>query len=806
MNSWLQDLRYGARMLARSPAFTAIAIATLALGIGANTAIFSVVDGVLLRPLPYEKPDRLAFLWEKTPDVPYAMVAYPDYVDFRAQSRAFQEIAVYNRYRNLNWTGGGVPERLPTALVSANLLKTLGIRPAIGRGFFESEDRPGAEPVVLLGHGFWVRQFGGDRSVVGRTLTLDGKSYTVVGALARDYPYPSRVDLWVPLGAFLDAGMLNRQNHPGLVGIARLKPGVPIEEARTELTGISGRLQQTYPESNAGVGVQLAPMGEVAVENVRPTLLLLLGAVTLVLLIACANVANLNLARSLARGKEVAIRTALGARRGRLVRQFLTESLLLSLAGGALGVLLASWATDLFRSVSPGSIPRAGDISIHAGVLAFAAGLSIATGLLFGLAPALRSSRAGLAQELQEGGRSFTAGHDTRRLRAVLLGGEVALSVALLAAAGLLIRSFLRLQSVDPGFRPENVLVVSVALPEIRYPTGRATQDFFRQAIERIRAIPGVDSAAAADPFPFTSGGWQTSIAVEGVPEPSPGQSPMVDAAVVSPDYFRAMGIPLRGGRFFDNRDDERAPGVLIVNEAMCRRFWPGQAPIGKRIKLGDPASDSPWRQVVGIVRDTKRRALDRDAVAEIYLPDLQQSLRAVTLVARTRSDPAAYAGAVRSAVASLDRDQPVYDVTTLDRLLATSLAARRFSMLLLALFAGIALALAVIGIYGIVSHFVAQRTRELGIRVALGASSESLMRLVIGEGMRPVFIGLGAGMAAAVAASRALSGLLFGVSAWDPVTFAAVFVLLPAAALAATYIPARRATRIDPMEALRQG
>ena len=804
MDTLLADLRYALRTLRRSPGFTAVAVLTLALGIGANTAIFSVVNAVLLRPLPFHDPDRLVLLWERSPQLEFMTVAYPDFVDWREQSRAFEDIAVFNRYRTLNLTGVAEPERLATAVVTASLFPVLGAQAAVGRTFLPNEDHPGAPRTIVLSYGLWQRRFGSDPSLVGRALTLDGQSYTVVGVMPRGFQYPRGVEVWAPLGLFLDAGMRNRANHPGLVGLARLKPGVSLDQARVELSGIARRLGQQYP-TNAAIGASMTPLVDVVVGGgVRRTLLVLLGAVGFVLLIACANVVNLLLARGAVRSGEIAIRAALGAGRVRVLRQLVTESLVLSLTGGAGGLLIAAWGVELLRAFAPDSLPRVAEIRIDGWVLGFTLVLSMIAGVVFGAAPLVQSARADLAGTLKAGGRGTTAAPSRHRLRSGLVAAEVALSLVLLTGAGLLLKSFVRLQQVDPGFDSKGVITFQVALPPAKYPTGPATAGFFRQALERAEAVPGVTAAAWVDPLPFSTGGWQAGVTLEGVPEPVPGDNPLLNASVVSPDFFRAMGVPITAGRAFSAHDDERAPRVAIVNRALVRRYWPGQNAVGKRVKFGPASSASPWMEIVGVSGDIRRTGLDAEAQAELYFPYARQPLRALTLVARTVGDPADYIRPLRGAVLALDPDQPVYNVRTMEQLLADSLVARRFSMTVLAVFAVVALLLALIGIYGVLAQFVAQRSNEMGIRVALGARAPDVVRLVIHQGMRPVAWGLAGGLVGALGLTRVLATLLFDVKPSDPATYAGVVALLAGAALLACYLPARRATKVDPVIALR--
>ena len=804
MDTIVQDLRYAVRTLLKSPGFTLLALVTLALGIGANTAMFSVVDAVLLRPLPYREQGRLVYLTEKSPQLGTMMVAYPDYLDWRTETRTFEDLAVYNRYQNLNLTGAAEPERIPTALVTANVFRVLGARPALGHDFAPDEDRRGAPREVMLSDGLWRRRFGADASIVGKTVSFDGQSYTVVGVMPRDFVFGAGVEQWAPLGPVLDDNWMNRGNHLGLVAVGRMKPGVTVAQATQDIAAVARRLEQQYPASNGGIGVNVYLMNDVAVGGTRPALLSLLGAVGFVLLIACANLAHLMLARATRRQREVALRAALGASRGRLLRQFLTESLLLALLGGALALLLAWWGTGLLRAFGAGRIPRAGSIAVDARVLGFTLGVSILTGLAFGVVPALRVARTALHDALKEGARTTDAGPGRHRLRSFLVTGEVALSFVLVIAAGLLVRSIVNLQRVHTGFDAAGVLVADIALPRVKYAPGEPAHGFFRQVLERLHAIPAVRYAAVASPMPFGQGGWQAGITIDGVAEPGPGQNPLVDAALVSADYFRAMGIPLLAGRFFTDQDDGRVAGAVIVNAAMAKRFWPGRPAVGGRIHFGPASANEPWLTVVGVVGDVKQEALEEDPRPTFYLSYLQHDVSTLTVVVRSGGDPAQLVPELRDAVRSVDRDQPLFGVSTLGRLVAESEAPRRFMMSLFGLFAGLALVLAAVGTYGVMVNLVAQRTHEMGIRIALGARADDVLALVVGQGMRAVAAGLAAGAIIALALTRLVARLLYGVSATDLPTFVVAALVLTGVGVLACWVPARRAAKVDPMVALR--
>ncbi len=804
MDSLIQDLRYSARTLRKSPGFTLVAVLTLGLGIGANTAIFSVVNAVLLRPLPYRDPRRLVLVTERMPQFPQMMVAYADFLDWRAGSRSFEDLAVYNRYRNLSLTGDGEPERIPTAFVTANLFGVLGVRPALGRELRPADDLRGAGKVAVLSDGFWRRRFGADPRIVGREVTYDGERYTIVAVMPRGFAFAAGVEQWVPIGPFIDDNWMSRNQHNGLVAVGRLKPGVTLDGATADLAAVARRLEEAYHATNAKVGVAVHALSELAVGGIRPTLLALVGAVGFILLIACANLAHLTLARASRRRREVAIRGALGASAGRLARQCVTESVVLSLWGGALGLLIAWWGTGLLRTYGAGRVPRAMEIGVDGWVLAFTAGIALLTGLAFGLVPARQAGHSSVHDALKEGARSGDAGPGRARLRAALVAIEVALSFVLVIASGLLVRSIAILQRVNPGFEPSQVLTANIELAPGRYTPSGGAQIFFRQVLDRLRATPGVRYAGATSPMPFGLGGWQTGITVEGMPEPGPGQNPLIDAAKVSGDYFRAMGIPLQEGRFFSNLDDDRTEGVVIVNAAMARRFWPGRSAIGGRIHFGGPGSATPWMTVVGVVGDVKQGALEAEVRPTFYLSYLQQPVNGLTLVLRTTDTPERLVPALREAVRTVDPDQPIFGVETLQGLVADSEATRRFILSLFGLFAGLALVLAAVGTYGVMSSLVAQRTREMGVRIALGAGAPRVLGMVMGQGMGAVALGLVAGTMVALALMRGVAKLLYGVSATDPLTFAAASLLLAGVGALACYLPARRAARVDPVVALR--
>ena len=802
MQTLMQDLRYGSRMLWKNPGFTIIAVLALALGIGANTAIFSVVNAVLLRPLSY--PDSARIIWIEANNtakgITESNVSPPDFADWSAQNHVFEQMAAFASGGAI-LSRGDEPERVRTTAASASFFTLFKTQPVIGRAFSEQEDRAGGEPVVVLSYGLWQRRFGADPNLICSKLTLSGKSTTVIGIMPPGFDFPTQTEVWVPLA--LDASTERRDNRY-LQAIARLKTGVTVEQAQAEINVISNRLGQEYAETNSGWGVSLSTVHERMVGEVRPSLLLLLGAVTFVLLIACANVANLLLARAAARQKEIAIRTALGAGRLRVIRQLLTESVLLSALGGALGLLLSVWLTDLLIAISPANTPRFDEIKLDARVLVFTLAVTVLTGLIFGLAPALQASQPDLNEALKEGGRGSSEGYRRNRLRGLLMVSEIALSFLLLAGAGLLIKSFLRLRDVNPGFNPEHVLTMRLAPLSTKYPKGQQKVEFFRQVLERIRTLPGVESAGAVLSLPLGGDTFNVgrSFIREGRPM-TPEESANASYLVATPDYFRVMQIPLITGRAFSEQDSEESPKVVIINETMARRFWSSENPIGKRMTIW--RDEKFPREIVGVVGDTKPSTLGGEPAPQMYVPHAQDAgWGAMTLVIRTATEPTTLIGTVRQEILSFDKSQPVYNIKTMNDVVSTSLAASRISMLLISVFAGVALLLAMLGIYGITAYYVTQRTHEIGIRMALGAQTGDVLRLVIKQGMLLALIGLGIGLVAAFALTRVMASLLYGVSATDPVTFSVVSALLIVVALIACLVPARKATKVDPMVALR--
>jgi putative ABC transport system permease protein len=799
MQTLLHDLRYGLRMLAKKPGFTVVAVFTLALGIGANSAIFSVVNGVLLRPMQLEDPDRLIKIWEKLPAGGQGTASAPNLKDWREQNTVFNGIAAY-QFSSLNLRGQESPERLSGATVSPNFFDVVGVRPQLGRAFQTGEDEAGRNRVALLSHRLWHRAFGGDAGVVGKEIPLNGENYTVIGVMPPDFRFPSRLtEIWVPL--VIPPDLVDSRDNHWMLTLARLKPDVGFEQAREQMVTIAKRLEQQYPDAQAGRSVFLIPLQEETVQNIRPALRALMFAVGFVLLIACANVANLLLARATSRRREIAVRTALGAGRLRLVRQLLTESLLLALAGGALGLALAKWGVEALLVLAGNFLPRANEVGLDWRVAAFTAALSLMTGLFFGLIPALQSSRVELQSALKEGAG---AGAQTNLLRGALVVVEVAATLVLLIGAGLLIKSFIRLYETDLGFKAENVLTMSLALPKAKYPDAQAASSFHQMLLERVRSLPGARSTGVINYLPLQQSGFNGDITIEGQGPYEPGRAPWAEFRAISPDYFRTLGIPLVSGRFYTAQDQSSSTPVVIVNQTLARRYLSGQDPIGKRIRV----IGNDWRTVVGVVGDVRQSGVTQAVRAEVFVPVTQAVYAPLTqtmsLAVRADAEPEALASAVRNAVREIDPAQPVFNVKTMEAVVADSVSDRRLNMLLLGIFAAVALTLAVIGIYSVMSYTVSQHTREIGIRMALGARPTDVLKLVVGQGMGLTLVGVCLGVAGAFGLTRLMATLLYGVTPTDPLTFAAVSALLMIVALLACCIPARRATKVDPMVALR--
>jgi len=800
-----QDLRYGLRMLAKNPRFTTIAVIALALGIGANSAIFSVVNTVLLRPLPYENPERLVMVWEDNSKqgFPRDTPSPANFMDWRDQNHVFESMAAIVEI-SFNLTGAGDPERIDGRRVSASLFSLLGVAPQLGRAFRPEEDRPGGNHVVIISNGLWQRRFGSDPGIIGKPIDLNGESFTIVGVMPRTFQFPTRRDqLWVPIA--FDAKEAGERGNHYLEVIARMKPGVTLSQAQAEMTTIATRLQQQYPKTNTSVGAVVTPLHEHVVGDIKPALLVLLGAVAFVLLIACANVANLLLARAVLRQKEIALRLALGAGRARLIRQFLTESVLLAVFGGGIGLLLSVVGLSVLKRFIPPNISQAHAITIDARVLLFTVLVSLVTGLIFGLAPATQAANFNFNDTLKESGRDSAAGSRGNRIRGLLVISEVAVSFILLIGAGLLINSFLHLRSVDAGFRAERALTMKIVLPEVRYADKEQRAVFYRELIRRVETLPGVISAAVATNLPLTESGNSVGISIEGRADPAPDRVPIVITRIISPRYFETMGIPLLKGRAFAEEDKAESPAVVVLSEATARRFWPGEDALGKHIKTGPTNSARPWLTVIGVVKDVRQLELVVEPKPQMYLPFTQANFfEPRALVVKTNLEPLSLAAAVRKTVWEVDKDQPVSDIASMENIVSESVARQRFSTLLLGVFAAVALFLAAVGIYGVMSYSVTQRTHEIGIRMALGAQKKDVLKLTIGQGSKLVLTGVAIGLAAAFVLTRVMTSLLFGVSATDPITFVAISFVLIAVAMLASLIPALRATKVDPMFALR--
>jgi putative ABC transport system permease protein len=813
LETLFQDIHFALRVLRKSPRFTAAAVLTLALGIGANTAIFSLLDAVLLRPLPFKNPNRLVVLFETNlkEDENQAPPTPADFRDWRDRNNIFEELVAWS---NWDYSVGGTnrAEEVLGTRVSAAFFRMVGVKPYLGRAFSTGEEEVGRDHLVVLSYGFWQRHFAAARDVIGKNLTIDGKPFVIVGVLPAAFRFlPTRhVDLWMPF-AFTSSD-LKRDNHSIAVW-GRLKSGISLSQAQTEMNVIAHQLAQAYPDTNADWNVKLVPWRESMVRDIRPTLLLLSGAVWLVLLLACANVASLLLARSAGREKEVAIRRALGASSQRLIRQLLTESALLALVGGAMGLLLAFLGLKVLMALIPASIhfPRLNPVGVDRPTAVFTFGLSLLTGFLFGLVPARYAAKVNLTESLKEGGVSSSPSLRGSHIHSLLVVLEFALAVMLLAGAGLMIQSFLRLRSVNPGFNPKNVLTMEMSLASSKYATPYQVADFYQQALQRIDALPGVRYGGAVNFLPLTFG-VHVPIAIEGRPSAAPSEEITANYLVINPSYFRAMDIPLLRGRYFTEQDTQNAPGVMIVNQTMAHRFWPGEDVIGKRVRPMFPQSQAPWYPlsnsgwltIVGVVANVKDEALNAELQPEMYMSYLQAPSSTMYLAIRTASDPGSLASAVRSAIRDVDKDQPIFDIRPMGDLVSESISQPRFNMILLAIFAALALLLAVTGIYAMISHWASQRTHEIGIRMALGAQRSDILKILVGQGVRLAIIGLALGLAATAGLTRLMSKFLYGISSTDPLTFVAVSILLLIVALAACYIPAHRAMRVDPMVALR--
>ena len=811
MHTLMQDVRYAVRMLAKTPGFSAIAILTLALGIGANTALFSVVNGVLLNPLAYPHSSQLVAIYESTPSFDRAPIAYPNFLDWQRDAQTFSSMAMY-RNEDYNFTGTEQGERLSGLMISAGFFSTLGVKPVLGRDLRATDDQVGAGPVVILGGGFWKRRFGASPDIVGKSVVLNGASYTVVGVIPASFTfYGNDRDVYTPIGQWSDPSFRDRRIDMSAHAVGRLKPGVALAQAKADMDGIARNLAAAYPEADKSVGITLVSMKQDIVGNVQPFLVVLLAAVGFLLLIACANVANLLLARSMGRSHEFAIRAALGASHGRVIRQLLTESILLSGVGGALGLLLAFWATKAVLGTLPGALPRASEISFDSRVLLFTLGISLFAVILFGLAPALKSSRVNLQEILKESGRGSSGAR--HGLQGIFVAVEVAMALVLLVGAGLMIRSLAALWRVNPGFDPNHAITFSLSLPASSKVSAAETRARLREFNDKMRSIPGVEAVSVTlgsrpmihdSALPF----W-----IEGQPKPAnDNDMPQAMFYLVEAGFQKAMGITLERGRFVTAQDDEHAPRVIDIDDVFARTYFPHENPIGKRVNF---VGFGVQADIVGVVGHVKQWGLGTDAKSAIeaqfdypfmQLPEKLMPLvaTAVAVVLRTQGDPSAVMGSVRRAVEETDPREVIYGVETMDEVVSNSFAARRLSMILLGVFAGLALMLACVGIYGVISYVVGQRTHEIGVRMALGAQRADVLRLILGEGIRMALIGVGIGVAAAFGLTRLMANQLFGVSAHDPRTFAGVALLLTLVAILACYLPARRAMKVDPMEALR--
>ncbi|MGA9998175.1 MAG: ABC transporter permease [Pyrinomonadaceae bacterium] len=808
MNSLLQDLRYSLRLLLKRPSFTLVVVLTLALGIGANTAIFTVVDAALLRSLPYKDPERLVHLWEtkQQQEMGAREASYPDYLDWK-QCAAFESVAGYSQ-RNFTLAGTDAPERINGASVTSTFFDTLGVKASIGRTFLPEEDRAGAERIAVLSRGLWQSRFGSDQNILGKQIKLNGDSYTIVGVLPADFQFAKvgQADVWLPLNPTPDQA--SRRYMHWLKVIARLKPGVEIEAARSQMQAITSRIAQEDPQAHTGTGIKINSLQEEVVGSIKPVLFTLLGAVGLVLLIACVNVANLLLAKSTARKKEIAIRVALGASRWRLVRQLLTESILLSLVGGGLGLVLALWGVDLLVAAIPARqlafMPYLKGLSLNTEVLIFTCGLSLITGILFGLTPALEASRPDLQEAMKEGSRQSSV-KATSRLRNALVISEIALALVLLVGAGLLVKSLLHLLSVNPGFRTENLLTMRVSLSPAKYSEDSKVSSFQQELLQRVETLPGVEGVATVSNLPLTGDGGTGRPQIIGRPQDTYSDWGESYLRTVSADYFNVMGLPLVKGRYFNGRDKPDTQNVLIVNQTFVKRLFPNEEALGRKVTFMFTADQPPF-EIVGVVGDEKVRSLDERTAPVIYFPFLQGPESNLNLVVRTASDPESLTTAVRGEVQAIDKEIPVYSVATMENVISNSPATfmRRYPAYLVGIFAGVALLLAVVGIYGVISYSVSQRTHEIAIRMALGAQRGDIMKMVLRQGMLLAAVGILLGLAGALALTRLLSSLLFDVSASDPATYASVAALLMLVALLACYIPSRRATKVDPMVALR--
>ncbi len=807
MNALLQDIRFSLRMLAKNPGFTAVAVLTLGLGIGATTAIFSIVYGVLLRPLPYRDSSSLVVLNESTPKVGIVSVSYPNFLDWRQQSHSFSQMAAVHEV-GFDLAGVTQPEAIDGDAVSPNYLSLLGVRPILGRDFDASEEKSGTAPVAILSYALWQSHLGGDPNVIGRTITLDGHSVAIVGVLPANFRALDKTDVLEPIGVWAaqDSDATDRGSRGDTIAIGRLAPGVTLAQARAEMEGVEARLVAAYPIDNARMGVALQSIREAFVSDSRPAILVLFGAVIFVLLIACANVANLFLAQGAARSREIALRIAFGAGRRRIVRQLLTESVVLAGMGGILGVALALAGTRGINLLLPAGLLGGEEIRVSGTVLLFAAAAAVMASLAFGLAPAAHSTRTDVQSELKEGSRTSSGGASHQRLRGALAIAEVSLALVLLVGAGLMLKSLHRLMQVDPGFRPQRVLTMELNLRTEQYAKDTAAANFWQRLLDNVRVLPGVESAAVGTVVPLMGNHNRADITLEGLPLPTPGNFPHPDYHNISPGYLHTLGVPLLRGRDFTVQDNENTERVGLINARLAHQFWPNEEAVGKRFMFGrpDPKTPSKWITIVGVVGDTKLYGLANPSRLEVYVPFSQRASHYMVLLVRSAVEPSSLTSAVRGAVASIDKDQPILDVSTMEQMVNNSVATNRITLILLGLFSGLALVLAVVGVYGVISYSVAQRTREIGIRMALGAERLEVLKMVVGNSLKLTLSGVGLGIAGALALTHLLAGLLYNVKPTDLLTFFGASFALTAVALVASYVPARRAAKVDPMVALR--
>ena len=811
METLLSDIKFGFRLIIKSPVFSLVVVIALALGIGANTAIFSVLNAVLLRPLPYENSEHLVMMWQRFTGIGVPKdqnwTSPPEFSDVRRYQSSFSDIAAMQS-ASFTILVGDKPERILGQFVSPSFFKLLGVEAFLGRTFVADEEQQGRETVVVMSHGLWQRRFASDRSLVERTLNMNGRPYQVIGIAPPGFRDPQQPDaeMWAAL-SFTNEQLMQRGSH-GLLVIARIKPELTLEQARSDMTRVSERIVEgapEYPYAKFGYRVLINPLLEEYVGDIRPALMMLMGSVALVLLIACTNVANLLLVRASAREREIGIRTALGAGRGRLIRQMLTESVVLSLVGAVVGIALARVGVSLLAAMAAQSFPRLGETHIDLTALTFTIVVALATGILFGLFPAFQSARSATQDVLKEGSQTSTAGRGRLRLRRVLVAAEVALSLLLLVGAGLLIKSFMRLQGVDAGFDPSGVLTMRIVVPAARYSQPDHVRSFYREVLRRVSALPGVTKVGASNGIPLSGSGGSGTTTIDNPAFPDDRGTPEADQRIVTPGYFEAMGMTILSGRMFDERDSETGQPVAIIDETMARTFWPNEDPIGKRIKRGGRQSTQPWLTIVGVARHVRYRTLEEPSRVQLYMPHSQVPTTGMSLAIKTHLEPGTLSTSVQREVIAVDPEQPVWAIRTMDELMATSVMRRQLIMTLLTLFAGIALMLAAVGIYGVISYWVTQRSHEIGIRVAIGASRLDVLKMVLGQSMSVVLIGVVIGLVGAAALTQVMATLLYDVSATDAITFASYSAALILVGLLASYLPARRATRIDPVTMLRQ-